>query len=113
MEEKKIFNEMLKAMELEKDPNGAKIRRQIKKQFKLGETTKPINKIDFSGFFRIHGYKAFGVALIFMVYNKPSLFENFFNYFNLYSTKIEKTETRNIKFPKEVLYYFKNNIFFL
>jgi hypothetical protein len=61
-----------------------------------------IPKIQKVSILKKYGYKAFGAGLLICVALKPSIVENIFLSFDFSKRKKDRTETRNIKFPREV-----------
>lgn len=70
---------------------------------KINENTKnPVSNFPKISVLRKYGFKALAAGLFVCVAIKPSIVENIFLAFDFSQSKKDRTESRNIKFPKEV-----------
>jgi hypothetical protein len=113
MEKKASLNENLKEAVSSKIQKGKeKIEKQLTDKLKTN-TELPIKKNISKIAYLRNGFKALGAGFLVLTLIKPSIIENIFNSFDFSQRKKDRTETRGIKFPKEVSKKFTKIIYLL
>ena len=108
MEKKATLNENLKEAVSSKLQKGKeKIEKQVTDKL-ITNTELPIKKNISKIAYLRNGFKALGAGFLVITLIKPSIIESIFNSFDFSQRKKDRTETRGIKFPKEVSKTFIN-----
>lgn len=104
MEKQASLNVNMKSAVSSNIEKGAKIGKKVIDNLKTNTDT-PIEKSFWRTInLRKFGLKACGAGFLVLVLIKPSVVENIFNAFDFSQRKKDRTETRTLKFPREVLF---------
>lgn len=103
MEKQATLNENIKDNVSSKIQKGKeKVGKQVAEKLKPNSEVPVANKISQISSLKKLGLKAFGAGFVVLALIKPSIVESIFNAFDFSGRKKDRTETREIKFPKEV-----------
>lgn len=102
MEKQEIGN-WVKPFHFSKIENGKKLKNKFKRELKLSQKS-PLPPVSKFVIYKAYGWKVFTAGFFVCLCAKPSIIENIFTIFDFSTRKKDKTETRNIKYPKEVLH---------